>query len=221
MKRILSILLLCTLLVGISSNLVYASTTFKDVPSTHWASSAINTMADQGLFVGKSKNPDGSLNFCPDDIMSRAEFITVVIRAFYSKDLENPEIVQIPWWNAPYVISLRKGILENKDLDNGDMEKAMTRQEMAMVLARTVESQGEFFKGLINPIYIPDFDSIDEQYQEFVRKSYTKGLLAGVDNNGTFDPDGTLTRAQAATVLYRLIDKDSRIPVKSGMLIND
>lgn len=187
---------------------------FSDVSENHWAASAISEMANQGLFEGKSVNEDGTSNFCPDDIMSRAEFITVIVRAFYSKDLENYEVVRTPWWRIYYSVIVGRRILDYSDLDRGDLEKPMTREEMAMVLVRTIENQGEYFDELIPTSRISDFSEVNSEYQEYVQKAYTKGILTGVDSNGTFDPEGTLTRAQAATVLYRIVNPSARISVK-------
>lgn len=186
---------------------------FSDVPENHWAASAISEMANQGLFEGKSKNEDGTSNFCPDDIMSRAEFITVIVRAFYSKDLENYEVVRTPWWRIYYSVIVGRRILDYSDLDRGDLEKPMTREEMAMVVVRTIENQGESFETSIPTSRISDFAEVTEEYQDYVQKAYTKGILTGVDTKGTFDPDGTLTRAQAATVLYRVINSSARLDV--------
>ena len=61
---------------------------------------------------------------------------------------------------------------------------------------------------------ISDFAEVTEEYQNYVQKAYTKGILTGVDTKGTFDPDGTLTRAQAATVLYRVINSSARLDVE-------
>ncbi len=51
----------------------------------------------------------------------------------------------------------------------------------------------------------------DEWYAEAVAALREKGVMDGV-GNGRFDPDGVFTRAQLATVLYRLADK----PAVSG-----
>jgi len=48
----------------------------------------------------------------------------------------------------------------------------------------------------------------DEWYAEAVMALREKGIMDGVGNN-RFDPDGIFTRAQLATVLYRLADKPS------------
>ena len=70
---------------------------------------------------------------------------------------------------------------------------------------------------------IPDYNKISTQYKDSVVKAYSMGLIAGTDSKGTFNPYGTLNRAQASTVIYRLIGYKgsenngvANEPVKSG-----
>ena len=44
------------------------------------------------------------------------------------------------------------------------------------------------------------------------------GLLVGIDEKGTFNPDGVLNRAQAATAIYRLIDPSTRAVIDDDQI---
>ena len=66
---------------------------------------------------------------------------------------------------------------------------------------------------LISTSRIPDYNSIGTYYRNYVQIAYSKGFIAGVDNAGTFNPMGTLNRAQAATVLYRLVEPSTRADI--------
>ena len=194
-----------------------ATVNFKDVPSSHWAYTAIYEMGKKGLFAGKSTNADGSANFAPNDTMTRGEFVTVVVRALYNEELQAQSAVAgSPWWYASYVVAVDQGLLKESELDNGDLNKVMNRQEMAMVLSRAATAQGESFGTLIDESRIPDYSSIGTYYRNYVRQAYTKGMLAGTDTAGTFSPMGTLNRAQAATVLYRLVEPSTRSEVDTS-----
>ena len=93
------------------------------------------------------------------------------------------------------------------------MNQAMTRQEMAMVLVRAMGELGEDTTDKIASSRIPDFNKVGAPFKDYVRVAYKEGLICGTDSAGTFNPTGTLTRAQAATVLNRLIDPSTRTPV--------
>jgi hypothetical protein len=104
---------------------------FRDIPSTHWAYGAISEMTAKGLFGGKVVYDDSTALFAPDDIMTRAEFVAVVVRALYNSDLDAMPPAS-PWWSNSYDLAVEKDILKSNELENGTMDKGMSRQEMAL-----------------------------------------------------------------------------------------
>lgn len=209
MKRLLALALALSVLLTPTFAAEAAVSSFSDVPSAYWAYGAITQMTEQGLFSGVSVPANGVGTFAPEATMTRAEFITVVDRALYSTEL-NAMPVATPWWKNAYTLAVSKGILTAAELDNGDMTKSMSRQEMALVLSRaTTDTPSQ----LLSTNRIPDYSSIGAAYKDAVVKVYSLGMLTGVDNNGTFAPTATMTRAQGATVLNRLTNKSARVVV--------
>jgi hypothetical protein len=108
-------------------------------------------------------------------------------------------------------VAVKHGLLSSDELDNGDLSKVCTRQETAMLLVRAIYIGDEEVTTQLLPTgCIADYDSISEQYRTYVLQAFSLGLLAGVDSQGTFNPTAGLSRAQAATVIYRLIDPSTR-----------
>lgn len=64
-----------------------AVSSFSDVPSSHWAYKNIMAMTSKGLFSGTTTPINGVGTFAPDKTMTRAEFVTVVMRAMYADEL--------------------------------------------------------------------------------------------------------------------------------------
>ena len=58
---------------------------------------------------------------------------------------------------------------------------------------------------------INDIGTIPDLNAELVRKLYGAGILGGVDEYGTFDGHGTLTRAQMAAVIARVVKPELRL----------
>lgn len=58
---------------------------------------------------------------------------------------------------------------------------------------------------------INDIETVPDLNTEIVRKLYRTGILGGVDEYGTFDGHGTLTRAQMATIIARVIKPELRL----------
>jgi len=58
---------------------------------------------------------------------------------------------------------------------------------------------------------INDIGAVPDLNAEIVRKLYSAGILGGVDEYGTFDGHGTLTRAQMAAVVTRVVKPELRL----------
>lgn len=187
---------------------------FSDVPSNHWAHTPIMKMVAQGLFAGTTQpDANGVGTFSPNSPMTRAQFVTVVTRYLYADELAEldkeygkPDV----WFEHNYEVAVDNGIIKESEFAMSEMNVAMSRQEMAMVLVRAAGEKGEHAEKLIHTQRIADYDTIGGYYKDYVRECYSMGMICGTDSKGTFNPNGTLNRAQAATVLYRLVDASSR-----------
>ena len=189
---------------------------FTDVPSSHWAYKPIMNMVNKGIIAGTTTPVNGVGNFSPDTPMTRAQFITVVTRYLYPNDLKTVKVAPgSAWYAGNYDVAVDKGLIYEHEFssDGAIMNQSMTRQEMAMVLVRAMDALGEDTTDKISKNRIPDFNKVGTHYADYVRVAYKEGLICGTDSAGTFNPHGTLTRAQAATVLNRLITPSDRIEI--------
>lgn len=91
---------------------------------------------------------------------------------------------------------------ENEALMSFEADDAITRQEMAAILANIALSP----VGAVT--MAPDFTDFNEvmpEYQTSVNACVKAGLIEGM-GDGTFAPKETLTRAQAAVVINKVVD---------------
>lgn len=193
---------------------------FYDLGNHEWARPAIEDMSIgtyKGLFSGKTApNEQGLAQFDPNGTMSRAEFITVVTRALYSDQLANmPAVSGEFWYVNNYDVALNNGLISESEFafTKEVLNAPMPRQEMALILTRACEQMGEGTGTLVSPSRISDYNTVGGDYKTAVRIAFTKGLIAGKDTSGRFAPHDTLTRAEGATVLYRLVNKSKRVEV--------
>ncbi len=196
---------------------------YSDVNTNDWFYDTVMRMTEEGLFAGKGPVVDGVGTFAPYDVMTRAEFNAVIARILFGESANEP-VEGKPWWyKSDYILRGRALIGTNDFTDS--VEVPMTREEMAYMCSNV------FFWGKINksPIAdnpavfantdgavdkIPDYKVIKEGgYLDSVVTCYSLGIICGVDSNGTFNPKGYLTRAEATSVLYRLIHREARTPV--------
>lgn len=203
----LAVVIAFSALVSLTVSAFAVGASFSDVPSDMWCYEAVTEMANRGLVNGVG---DGL--FAPDRTMTRAEFLTVIVRAVYPSDIAEPQNdTNGTWWTPYYAVALDRALLREIEFDFGDLDKPCTRQEMSMLLVRAIENgMDETINDSIPLECIPDRNSVGGYYKDYVRKAYSAGLLVGTDSKGTFSPTVSLPRSQAATVLYRMIEPSKR-----------
>lgn len=210
-KKILATFLSAVTLVSCSSAL---AANYSDVNQSAWYSSYVNKISELNAFSGYE---DGT--FRPDNQITQEEFIkTVVCLICGELNESNAPTVKNTWnskwssWAVPYLDkAFELGLITEQDTKFKLVGIPCTRGEMAKVITRAVEYLKE------EPVadtstYIAklnDYDRMKEEYKPYVLQAYAKGILSGYDD-GTFRDDGLLTRAEASSVLVRLIDKAER-----------
>lgn len=188
---------------------------FSDIPDTHYAHDAIMEMVGIGMFKGATApDANGVATFNARGQMKYGEFLAVMTRLLMP-DVENDFAgAEKEGWMMPYYYgALAAGILYEDDIDPKDLGKPMTREEMAKILVRTGMMFGSV-TGEVGYTDFPDIYNVGDEYFEYVAMAYGEGLLCGVDSKGTFNPKGTLSRADAALVCYRLLDYGARVAPK-------
>lgn len=84
------------------------------------------------------------------------------------------------------------------------MAHTATRLDFAQLLGLAAD-------GLLDPINdITDIPDCEGAVEEAVLPFYQAGILTGIDAYGTFEPNGTLSRAELATMAARLIQPELR-----------
>ena len=83
MKKILGGVVTTFIMLCFLTNNVSAKQ-FSDLPDSHWAQNEINTLAKDNVVVGY---PDGT--FMPDQPVTKAEFVTMVIKALWQENYEH------------------------------------------------------------------------------------------------------------------------------------
>lgn len=98
------------------------------------------------------------------------------------------------------------GLANQYPLRPSEPDKAATRADYVEALSAVAE-------GLLEPINeIADFpDSPAGYLKELVLSFYNAGILTGRDEFGTFDAEGTLTRAECAAMAARLVRPELRL----------
>ncbi len=173
---------------------------FTDIEN-HWARENIEFVVVRGIFNGKSEEI-----FDPDSVLSRGMLVTVLGR------LENVDTSKYDCtfddvgkdiYYAPYIEWARQNNIVGGVGDNKfEPERSVTRQEIAVIVARYLEYKGLELK--LDAMGYTDEASIDTWAKDAVNKVGNAGIITGVGTE--FQPKNDATRAQAATILNRIVD---------------
>ena len=158
---------------------------------THWAWESISYVQEAGLMTGNEYG-----EFTPQFPLTRGQFVTILGRLSGVEAGETPSgFTDIPadHYAAPYA-AWAFGVND-----------PLTRQQMAVALARYAQVRGETAGDFDLSVY-PDQAEIAEWAREGVAQCSALGLLKGSDLG--FQPNQTTNRAMGATILHRLCEYD-------------
>lgn len=215
MKKMAGIILATTVFLGASlfplESKAAGVTKFKDVPSSHWAKSAIDAAVQKGYFKGYS---DGT--FRPNATITRAEFAVLLSRLSknevkdYKEDFQD---VKGHWAESAVNQAVGMGFINSKDYTNGFQPgKALTRREMAKWMASGLAANDKDYQTALDDtsteaalVPVAEFykGGLLKADYPYVSVALGTGLMAGYPD-GTFGPNKTTTRAETAVILSRL-----------------
>lgn len=218
MKRKLCAILCAVLLAGVLIPSASAAT-FTDT-SSHWAASYIETCAGRGIVDGV-----GGGKFEPEGKVTNAQFVKMLCSAFFAAEeqtFENENRAAIDdyfggsvqWYAYKSYYFQKLDLLNNVDYNIQSAASAnqpMNRTNMAQVAANVLKQKGiaanEQDKAVAqaNLVMTGDYFTIPESNRSAVMTCYALGIITGTDG-GKFDGVATMTRAQACTVITRLLD---------------
>ena len=185
---------------------------FDDVPKGNWAHSYIMLCVQHGAIAGtRSPDANGIGSFSPNTNVTLGQFLTVLTRLLAEDQINSeayPQSQGYHWAYANFVAAVESGIIEGDDFksDHNGLNQALNREDMAYILSRAAEVNGENLEILPRvETMMKDYNSISADRKEAVKQAYSNGLLAGY-GDGSFGPKDTMTRAQMATVVCRLME---------------
>jgi hypothetical protein len=169
----------------------------------------IATAYEYGLMGGNS-----ATTFNPSGNMTIAEAIAVAARVHcYYQTGNTLEFTPNPgdaWYQGYVNYAINNGMLTANDFS--DYSKAATRGEMAYIFSRSLpESE---FKEQNTVTILPDVNS-GTPYYDAILMLFKAGVLGGSDGSGTFKPTNSITRAEAAAIISRVILPATRAKDKS------
>lgn len=172
---------------------------FSDVSDTYWAKESIEYLTDRGIINGY---PDG--RFGIEDPITRAQAAVMIMRYFGWGDLSGQPDPGYPDLTPKYWAYNEIAAVYNLDIfkpkGKFQPELPVTRAEMADMLVKTFDLSS------INAVKFKDMDRDHWAYQS-VNILAGKGIAKGYPD-GTFRPDASVTRAEFAALMSRLMKEE-------------
>lgn len=169
----------------------------------HWGRNEIESMAAKNVVNGK-----GYDKFKPNDEVTRAEFAKMLINSLeielntYEDRFE--DVSKKSWYSDYIETAYNLGLIKGKTDKNFKPEDKITREEMASMISRLDKENLEVEDIEKTLSKFKDGKKISSWAKEDIAKVVKLGLMSGKKDG--FDPKANATRAEAATIMYRVYD---------------
>lgn len=200
MKSIISIII--ALLISISCS--YGAIEFSDVSNNMWYSETIQFITSGNIEIINGF-PDGS--FKPNETLTIEQFIKMVMIT-KGGDIEGSFSDQ--HWSMPYIKKAYAKEYIDEIYSKEKLRKPISRGLMAEILSKALADETYEYrtKERVQKLIL-DFKTLPANQREDIIKVYDKGIITGYPDQ-TFRADASLTRAEGATVIRRMIQKNFR-----------
>ncbi|HWK22335.1 MAG TPA: S-layer homology domain-containing protein [Ureibacillus sp.] len=194
MRNIVSLIIAFILAFSIIPFNSSAATTFKDVPNSHSYYKQISYLVENGFVSGYN---DGT--FKPENKLTRAHAALIIAKAMGLdlNNVQNPGYTDVPS-SHPYYKQIatisNAGVMGGKENNKFDPNGNVTRGQMAVILTNAYNLAG------ISSKQFKDVTSSHWAYK-FVQALANNNVTSGY-SDGTFKPNGQITRAHFAVFLY-------------------
>ncbi|MDK2806115.1 MAG: hypothetical protein PWQ94_1279 [Thermoanaerobacterium sp.] len=181
--------------------------TFDDIKNS-WAKDNIEVLASRHIVEGMTDT-----QYAPNKTVTRAEFASMILRLLNIKEEPyNGEFSDVKggdWYANAIEAAYKAGIIEG-DGKNMRPNDDITREEMTAIAMRAYEMLTSYSEENINNTTFNDDKSISDWAKNVVANAVKVGIVNGEPNN-LFAPKGNATRAEAAAIIYGLLDKSGNI----------
>lgn len=180
---------------------------FTDLSTNAWYHDGVHYCIDRNLMNGMSETA-----FAPQTNLSRAMVAVLLYRMAGEPAVSgNSPFVDVPagiWYTDAVVWAYQNNIVKGISETQFAPNSSVTRQQTAVLLYRFAAFNGEDVSARTDLSLFIDAAKVDGYAVEAMSWAVAEGIINGVAENGTvyLQPQGTTTRAQYATIIYRYLE---------------
>ena len=189
----------------------------------HWAEETINILKTE-----KAINGVDGFRYEPDRTITRAEFLTMLMLQLNVEDNTYNgayfDVSDGEWYAAKIQNAKDIGLISSLITQDGNFRpnEAITREDACVLAESYAEYKG--YENIRSRTEFSDDRLISVYARDSVYEACTKNIINGFDD-GSFKPQGRLTRAEAAQILLNIIERSGKIAIyvdpENGSDIND
>ncbi len=174
--------------------------------TNHWAKTYIGTLAGMNILDGMGDN-----TFAPDGSLTRAQFVAMLAKMTDGIDITAAasagftDVNEKDWYFGYVNWGYENGIVNGMGDGTFSPNASITREQMAVMLCNYARSVGFALPQTVSGVSFSDASSISSWAADYVATAAGAGIINGFDT-GDFRPQGVATRAQAATVIYKMCE---------------
>lgn len=171
----------------------------------HWAKDSIDFVASRGLISGTGKT-----TFNPNTAITRGAFLmalgklsgadvsTYKISSFTDVKSSDPAMSYIEW-------AIKNKIVEGIGNNEFGPNQQITREQISVMMMGYAKATEYKLPVSIEAVTFLDSTKIATDAKDAVKAIQQTGIIQGKDNN-IFDPQGSVTRAEASVILRRFVE---------------
>lgn len=194
MKRILTFLLSAALIL---SGFPMTSGIESHAAEKHWADQYLNNLVRNDIMRGDLQG-----NLHPNNNITRAEFVTMINRAFgYTQKGKGnfADVDKNAWYSDDISIAKNQGYMQGVAANKAEPESSLTREQAVTLICRALKIEGvdsDTFK-------FSDSREFSQWSKEYINAITNKKIVNGYPDS-TFKPANRMTRGEMAKVLSNL-----------------
>lgn len=195
LKKLFRILLCMLVVVNCAGFVAYAAS---DDITGHWSESYFRSLSAHGVI-----NPNGKGDFTPTTVISRAEFMRYINRAFgFTEQADVSKYKDIPpdqWYYEAVRTAVKYGYISGISTNQMAPESPITREQAITILGRLCKLD----VGTVKPseLKFSDRSKVSAWSAPYIKWGVDNGYIAGYTDK-TFQPRRSVTRGEAAKILY-------------------
>ncbi|WP_342564927.1 S-layer homology domain-containing protein [Paenibacillus sp. FSL R7-0345] len=183
----------------------YAFRTFADAAKLTWAQQSIETLASKGVINGISDT-----SFAPDTNITRADFLVILVRGLGLTASFNDNFSDVSpakYYYEALGIARELGITDGAGNNLFKPDTPISRQELMVLGSRALSLSGAAMPaGSADDIRkFSDRSEVAAYAVADVVKMVKEGIVSG--SGSKLNPHANATRAEAAVIVYRIINK--------------